>query len=75
MPDLKYRYSAEAVPFNLCLKKGLAGIFEVLAYGLRAGFVCAEGIMTGSVVEVVCEGDNRTDSSLGQWMICACQVS
>ena len=66
MPDLKYRYSAEAVPFNLCLMKGLAGIFEVLAYGLRTGFVCAD---------VVCEGGNRTDSSLGQRMICACQVS
>ena len=37
VPDLKYRYSAEAVPFDFC-HKGLAGIFEVLAYGLRAGF-------------------------------------
>ena len=66
-------YSAEAVPF-VSVMKGLAGIFEVLAYRLRAGFVCANGTMTGSVVEVVCEGDSCTDSPLGQWMICACQV-
>ena len=58
----------------ISVMKGLAGIFEVLAYGLRAGFVCAERNMTGSVVEVVCEGDSCTDSPLGQWMICACQV-
>ena len=63
MPDLKYRYLAEAVPFGLCLTKGLARIFEVLAYGLRAGFVCVDGTMTGSVDEVVCEGGNCTAST------------
>ena len=71
--DLKYRYSVEAVRV-VSVMKDFAGIFEVLAYGLRAGFVCANGTMTGSVVEVVCEGDSCTDSPLGQWMICACQV-
>ena len=73
MPDLKYRYSAEAVPIDFW-HKGLAGIFEVLAYGLRAGFVCVEGTMTVSVVEVACVGDSCTDSPLGRWM-CACQVT
>ena len=32
VPDLKYRYSAEAVPIDFC-HKGLAGIFEVLLTG------------------------------------------
>ena len=75
MPDLKYRYLAEAVPFGLCLTKGLARIFEVLAYGLRAGFVCADGTITGSVDEVVCEGGNCTASALGQRMISTSPVS
>ena len=34
--------------------------------GLRAGFVCAVGTMTGSVDEVVCVGGNCTASVLGQ---------
>ena len=75
MPDLKYQYLAEAVPFGLCLTKGFARIFEVLAYGLRAGFVCADGTMTGSVDEVVCEGGNCTASALGQRMISTSSVS
>ena len=75
MPDLKYQYLAEAVPFGLCLTKGFARIFEALAYGLRAGFVCAVGTMTGSVDEVVCGGGNCTASALGQRMISTSQVS
>ena len=43
--------------------------------GLRAGFVCADGTMTGSVDEVVCEGGNCTASALGQRMISTSRVS
>ena len=35
---------------------------------LSAGFVCADGTVTGSVDEVVCEGGNCTASVLGQGM-------
>ena len=55
--------------------EGSRKVFEVLAYGLRAGFVCAEGTMTGIVDEVVCKGGNCTASALGQRMISTGQVS
>ena len=73
VPDLMYgtlQRPSRLISVSRRISQGLC-----LAYGLRAGFVCAEGTMTGSVVEVSCEGDCCTDSPRGQWMMCACQVS